>query len=154
MLRKALISIFTLGLVFSSFTPSFATESKTSNKKSPNAIEKLAVYKKWGPFLLRPTDIGDFDEVKISLYEDGYISLHLFQQGTHSNEQASTRWRLYDSSGNIVWSKNIDYDVSTSTIFNLGYHDAGDYKLYWESRTNNNTDGGYYVEIPVGEVSN
>ncbi|EST55764.1 hypothetical protein T458_05400 [Brevibacillus panacihumi W25] len=151
MLRKALISTLTLGLVFCSFIPSFAAESQT-NKNSPQTIDKLAIYKKWGPFLVRPTDIGDHDEVSIHLYEDGYISLHLFQQGIHRGEQASTIWKLYDTYGDIVWSKTIG-EVNTMTIFNLGYREQGRYKLTWQSRTNNDTEGGFYVEIPVGEVS-
>lgn len=151
MLRKVLLSILTLGLAFSSFTPSFATESKI-NRNSSESIEKLAIYKKWGPYLVRPTTTGDNDEVNISLHEEGYISLHLKQQGIHSGQKAKTLWTLTNTYGDVVWDKIIG-EVNTETIYNLGYREAGKYKLTWYSMTNNKTEGGFYVEIPVGEVS-
>lgn len=74
------------------------------------------------------------------MYEEGYISLHLFQQGIHSGQSAGTIWKLYDTHGDIVWSKTIG-EVNTMTIYNLGYHEAGSYSLIWQSRTNNDTEG-------------
>lgn len=93
MLRKVLISTLTLGLAFSSFTPSFATESKI-NRNSSESIEKLAIYKKWGPYLVRPTTTGDNDEVNISLHEEGYICIWQVKSAEFGNHFVHSLARL------------------------------------------------------------
>lgn len=109
---------------------------------------------KGGPFLIRPTDRGDMDFVNVFLgsgVDD--ITIDADYSGIHSGQKADITWRIINSSGEVereVRKINQDFDgvIQFRDLDNPG----GDYQVEWESNTNNDTQGGFYVIITSGEV--
>ncbi|RNB70860.1 hypothetical protein EDM52_16410 [Brevibacillus invocatus] len=124
-------------MLFSSLTPVFAAEAR------------------YGPFYIRPTDKGDYDGAYIHLSSGvDEFSVDYNYYGVHAGEKAHITWTLYDSNGDVVEFR--DYgEGDAEKGSSLGFYNLEPgtrYQLIWESLTNNDTVGGFYVNVD-GEAS-
>lgn len=151
-----------LGLITSvsansiSETPEYAPTSGST--KAPGTLQPAGDVSilglTYGPWPIRPTDIGDMDSITIILDRTGTINANVVQYGIHSGQKAHTLWELHDSNGKRLYVYDLLGDYGTNgnpaRTLNLGTYSAGMYELSWTSQTNNDTAGNWYVYVPDG----
>lgn len=148
---------FTFLMLILPMNSSFAESSEdVSSKLVVTEIEsktpkfETQVVKKWGPYSVRPRNIGDFNGA--SVYTNSGVTTFqitdLQMVGVHAGEAAYFTLRITDfTTGQVQYSKTFTEDVKGNS-YNISNAIPGrTYQVVLESHTNNDCDGGFWITV-------
>ena len=118
--------------------------------ESPKLEFETQAVKKWGPYYIRPRNIGDYDGASVYT-NSGVKSFQITDVqmvGVHDGEPAYFTLKVTDfTTGNVLWSKTFTEDVKGGSWDVSNVVPGRTYQVIIESHTNNDTDGGFWLTV-------